>query len=104
MASEISDERALFLLTCTLAASDHENTQWPADNVQFARSMLTRANGVIHSPEQIAAEIDEDRVDRLLPLILEKRKCENALNSLLKFSYMRRKEWISEVTLPFPVI
>ena len=79
MASGMSDEKAHFLLTCTLAASDAENTQWPADNVKFARSMLTRANGAIHSPEQIAAEIGEDRVDRLLPLILEKRKWENAL-------------------------
>lgn len=79
MASGISDEEALLLLRGALAASDDESTQWPADNVKFARSMFTRARGAIPSPEQIAVEIGEDRVDQLLPLILEKRKWENAL-------------------------
>ena len=79
MASGVSDEQALLLLSAALAASDDENTQWPADNVKFARSMFTRARGAIPSPEQIAVEIGEDRVDHLLPLILEKRKWENAL-------------------------
>lgn len=79
MAAEISDENALLLLKGALAASDAENGLWPEDNVKYARSMFTRARGAIPTPDQIAAEIGEERANQLLPLIVEKRKCDNAL-------------------------
>ena len=74
-----TEKDALALVTAALAAADEKNDMWSAILVKRAQGMWLRTQGRIPSIREVAIEVGEDRADRLVSDVVERRRFVNLL-------------------------